>query len=67
MVHYHELKIDALTFDEKSYFLGLFLADGCSFADSGGYHIKFSFQGNEGELAQRVLGLLKRLGLNPSM
>lgn len=58
--------------EELAYLLGLFLADGCrrtrvNRRGSREFFVKFTLQGDEEELAWRVVGLLRRIGLNPSV
>jgi hypothetical protein len=62
-----ELRVDALSAEEWNYLRGLFLADGCSYRKSVecSYHVKFFFQGDEGELTRRVVEMTRRVGLNP--
>jgi transposase-like protein len=67
---FRELKVDALSAEEKAYLLGLYFADGCADAGrrSGGgrrWRVRFFLQGNEKELADRAVELLSKLGLRP--
>jgi hypothetical protein len=59
--------LDALSSAEWSYLLGLFLADG--YSDTNPriqlYRVRFLLQGDEGDIASRVVGLLRRVGCNP--
>ena len=62
-----ELRVDALSSEEWNYLHGLFFADGSSFIRRRlhQYCVKFSFQGNEVELARRVVVMTRKIGLNP--
>jgi hypothetical protein len=66
-----ELLVDALSGEEWSYVLGLFFADGwCSVTKyrrgvGSRYPVGFDLQGGEGELAYKLIALLRRAGLNP--
>jgi hypothetical protein len=72
VIRARELNISALSAEEWDYLLGLFLTDGCRYSWKGksGYRdcrVLFSLQGNEGEIVERITGVLKRLGLNPAV
>ncbi len=66
-----ELLVDALSSEEWNYVFGLFLADGYSYitrprkACGSRYSVVFDFQGDEGELADRLITLLRKAGLSP--
>lgn len=66
-----ELLVDALSAEEWNYVFGLFLADGYSYitkprkACGSRYSVVFDVQGDEGELADRLIALLRRAGLSP--
>jgi hypothetical protein len=61
--------VDALSAEEWSYLFGLFLADGSrgSFYGGRAYQGCFFLQGDEQELAERVMCLLERAGLCPKL
>lgn len=60
------MESDALSEGERSYLLGLYLTDGwISRISKGSYMITFALQGNEGTVAERVIGLMRRAGLRP--
>ncbi len=68
----HELNLDAVSAEERSYLLGLFLADGCVYYSRRkdrtyvSHRIKFFLQGDQLEIAEKVVALLKKLiGVSP--
>jgi hypothetical protein len=57
---------DAMSEEERSYLLGLYLADGwVSKSSKGSYIVTFALQGNERAVVERVIGLMKRADLKP--
>jgi hypothetical protein len=63
-----ELKVKALSAEEWDYLLGLFLSDGSSDVNEGrNYRVRFALQGNEAQLARKVVELLRRLGLHSTI
>jgi len=66
----HELHVEALSPEEWNYVRGLFFADGSAFVslDKHGwkkYRVLFFLQGNEGEIVERLVSMLRRAGMNP--
>lgn len=60
------MNIGALTQEEGSYLLGLYSADGSLPKSSKrSYIVVFAFQGNEGEIVDRVVELFRRANLKP--
>jgi len=64
-----EVWVDALSSGEWCYLFGLFLADGyrSSFYHGRAYDGGFFLQWDEKELAERVVGLLEKVGLRPKL
>jgi hypothetical protein len=65
-----ELKISSISDEDKAYLLGLYLTDGCAYAWKDGevlrnYWVAFFLQGDQEEVAEKVMRTLERLGLNP--
>jgi excisionase family DNA binding protein len=62
------MNFNSLTEGERSYVLGLYLADG-SLSKQGkevnSYQLYFSLQGNEGEMAGKLVRILKKSDLRP--
>jgi hypothetical protein len=65
------VRFDALSSEEWGYFLGLFLADGYAIRRTSKvrrrYAVIFSLQGDEMDIAGRLVEMSRRLGLKPSM
>jgi hypothetical protein len=60
------MDVGALSLGERAYLVGLYFADGYMRKHrKTSFEIKFSLQGNEMEIAERVGGMLRRSGLNP--
>jgi hypothetical protein len=60
------MKVDALSAGERAYLLGLYFADGWIKRQrkTKSTTLSFGLQGDEGEIAERVAEMLKRMGLN---
>jgi len=58
------VRFDLLSAEEWGYFLGLFLADGCAIRKSR-YGVRFALQADEMDIADRLVEMSRRLGLNP--
>ncbi|WXG43942.1 MAG: hypothetical protein WED04_07925 [Promethearchaeati archaeon SRVP18_Atabeyarchaeia-1] len=66
------MNVDALTGQERSYLSGLFFADGCLSRDKRLQEqpircVAYSLQGNEEELAHRVIAIMERAMLKPHL
>lgn len=70
---YSKFRVDALSLEEWNYLRGLFLADGRARLkrwrrrERVDYLVEFYLGENETEIGVKVVGLLKRVGLNPWM
>jgi hypothetical protein len=63
-----DVKFDLLSLEEKAYLLGLYLTDGCTRRKKGvPSGVAFFLGRDEEELAQKVAGIFRRLGLNPKV
>jgi transposase len=66
----HELYVEALSREDWNYIRGLFFADGAAFIslDKHGwrrYRVLFFLQGNETEIVERLVLMLRTVGMNP--
>nr|MDO8098254.1 LAGLIDADG family homing endonuclease [Candidatus Njordarchaeota archaeon] len=60
------VRFNALCREEWGYVLGLFLADGCAIRKTR-YGVRFALQADEMDIAGRLVEMLGRLGLKPSV
>ncbi len=67
MSHRIVLKIGALSAREWNYLYGLFLSDGFAYRVRTTGEVVFCLQGNEKEIAIRIVNLLRRIGLHPRL
>jgi hypothetical protein len=61
------MNVGVLSYEERAYLLGLFLADGNMTRVKHSARVIFSLASNEEALAERVFGMLGRLGFHPNI